>query len=368
MDNMKQILFEKKDTGIEMSFLLYIPNNINDESTLILNGITQGVGTKEAHEKDKIENSRIYGTYRDSYKEALQVATKGYFSPIYKKLAVDFNNPMLIPIIPRCNGLYTGFLGYDVYHENYEVALNAYNKGWSNFTEEDLKKFKSLDTQIADMIYFSIDYINEKYNINLDYKVVATGYSASSKMANYFTALHPELVKMVIAGGTGGLTIIPTKEYDYPLGFKDLKDENLELYKQIPQFYYIGESDQNDPSRPQFEIKKDSNDNILFDESGNVIPETENCQIKFLKDEEGHFILRDGGYYSLEQTHLIHPKYSDVQKRFDKVKDIYQNQKLDNIVFKKYHGNHVINDDRLITDIFDFYESNIVKQLTNKRS
>lgn len=359
MDGMKQLLFEKKDTGIKMSFLLYIPDNMNNESTLILNGITQGVGTKEAHEKDKKESSRTYGTYSDSYEEALKVATKGYFSPIYKKLAVDYNNPMLIPIIPRCNGLYTGFLGYDVYHENYERAINAYNKGWSNFTKEDLEKFRGLDIQIANMIYYAVDYINKNYNLSLDYKVIATGYSASSKMVNYFAALHPELVKMVIAGGTGGLTIIPTRDYDYPLGFRDLPEENLELYKQIPQFYYIGETDQNDPSRPQFEIKRDEDGTIIFDESGNVIPEKENGQIKFIKDEKGNFILRDGGYYSLEQTHIIHPKYSDIQRRFNRVIEIYEEQGLKNVIFKKYNGNHVINDDRLVTDIFDFYESHM---------
>ena len=161
--NMQQLLFEKKDTGIEMSFMLFIPNDINNESTLILNGTTPGVGTKDAHERDEIEKTKTYGTYLDSYKEALQVAIYNYYPSVFKKLAVNYNNPMLIPIIPRCNGLYTGFLGYEVYHENYERAIEAYDIGWSNFTKEDLEKFKSLDIQITNMIYYAIDYINEKY-------------------------------------------------------------------------------------------------------------------------------------------------------------------------------------------------------------
>ena len=45
MDEMKQILFEKEQTGINMSFILYIPKKINDKSTLILNCITTNVGT-----------------------------------------------------------------------------------------------------------------------------------------------------------------------------------------------------------------------------------------------------------------------------------------------------------------------------------
>ncbi|MBQ9024418.1 MAG: hypothetical protein IJ105_04275 [Bacilli bacterium] len=359
MDEMKQILFEKEQTGINMSFVLYIPKDINNDSTLILNGITPDIGTKEQDKKDEKESTHLYGTYLDSYKEALQIANKAYFSPDYKRLSINYNNPMLIPIIPRCMALYTGYLGYDVYHENYDRAIKAYEEGWSRFSEEDLHKFDNLDEQIANMIYYSIDYINENYNLNMDYKVIATGYSASAKMVNFFAALHPELIKMVIAGGTTGLTIIPTKEYDYPLGFKDLPDENLELFKQIPQFYYIGKEDQNDSSRPHFEAKTDGKGNFIKDEvTHNVIPEIENGKIKFIK-KNGEYILPDGGYFSLEQTHIIHDKFSsDVQERFDLNEKKYAEEKV-NAIFKKYNGNHKIQDDRLKNDILDFYESNI---------
>lgn len=364
MDKMKQILFEKDKTKINMSFVLYIPKDINNESNLILNGITPDIGTKEQLKKDEENNTKLYGTYLDSYKEALQTANNAYFSPDYKKLAVNYNNPMLIPIIPRCMALYTGYLGYDVYHENYERAIKGYKEGWSRFSEEDLHNFDNLDKQIEKMIYYAVDYINKKYNLNLDYKVIATGYSASAKMVNYFTALHPDLVKMVIAGGTTGLTIIPTKEYDYPLGFKDLKDENLESFKQIPQFYYIGMEDQIDSSRPRFEIKKNKDGNFIKDENGNVIPEIENGKIKFIKDNNGNYILKDGGYFSLEQTHIIHDKLSsDVQVRFDKVQSIYEKEGV-NAIFKKYNGNHKITDNRLTGDILNFYESNIKKGIT----
>ena len=153
MDGMQKILFEKNDTGIEMSFILYIPSNISNDSSLILNGITPGVGTPETYDEDEKFNTNKFGTYSDSYKEALNVASKGYFSRIYKKIAINYNNPMLIPLIPRCDGLYTGFLGYDVYHENYSNAVKLYEQGISNFSSEDLEKFRSLDVQIAQMIY-----------------------------------------------------------------------------------------------------------------------------------------------------------------------------------------------------------------------
>ncbi len=353
---MVQILFKKEQTGINMSFVLNIPDNINNDSTLILNGTTPGIGTRKQLDEDIKNNTNLYGTYSDSYEEAEYIATNMYFSPLYKKLANDYNNPMLIPIIPRCRALYTGYLGYDVYHENYDKAIEAYHKGNSGFNESELHLFDGLDKQIVAMIHYAIDYINETYSLNLDYKVIATGYSASSKMVNFFAALHPDLIKMIIAGGTGGLLIYPTLKYDYPLGFKDLPKRNLETFKQIPQFYYIGESDQLDPARPSFIVAVDENGNNLKDERGNVIPARENGKIKFIKDENGNYIISKGGYYSLEQTHIIYDQISsDVQERFDKNRMSYENEGV-NSTFKKYHGNHDIDDENLEKDVIDFYE------------
>ena len=327
---MEKYLF-KDVFSIKLNFLLYVPKNINEDSTLILNVITQDIGTNKESEN--------YGTYSDSYKEALTVAESGYFSPLYKKLSEDYNNPMLIPIIPRCMALYTGYLGYDVYHENYDRTIKAYNDGWSKFNLEELENFRKLDIQISNMIKYCIAFIKNKYNIDLDDKVIATGFSASSKMVNYFSALHPDQVKMIIGGATGGLCILPLVKYnsydlDYPLGFNDLTRTNLELFKNIPQFYYMGKNDDSDPSKPR----------IINDK----------------------YIIKDGGFYSLEQVHIIHDIISsDVQKRFDIEQQIYLEEGV-NAIFKKYKGGHNIDDENLETDIIQFYEENIKKVIIHK--
>lgn len=330
-NNFKIIKFENINPEIKLPFLLCIPNTINEDCSLILNGITSDIRTTKI---DK-DGNELYGdgSYNDSIKEALNVGMNMYFSPIYKKLSLNYGNPILIPIIPRCMALYTGYLGYDVYHENFAKAIEGYQQGWSGFSEDDLEKFRNLDNQICYMINYSINYL-ETNGINVDDKVIATGYSASSKFVNYFSALHPDKVKMIIGGATGGLCIIPNLEYTYPLGFKDICKEKLDLFKDIPQFYYIGESDQNDPSKPALNSKK---------------------------DENGNYTLRSGGYYSLEQTHIIHDEISsDVQKRFDINKNMYYLNGV-NSVFKKYKGDHQIKDDTLEADIIEFYENNIKK-------
>ncbi len=363
MDNINKILFSGID-GINLDFLLIIPNGISNESSLVLNGTTPDTGTSTPNENPN------YGTYEDSYKAARMTAENMWFSPDYKRLVFEYNNPMLIPIIPRCNGLYTGYLGYNVYHEIYDNALRI-----SKFTENDLEKFRGLDNQIANMITYSIDYLNETYNLNLDYKVITTGYSASSKMVNFFAALHPELVKMVIAGGTAGLTIIPSIEYDYPLGFKDIPD-NLEKFKTIPQFYYIGKEDTLDPSRPRFERRKLKDENgkyvldkngkptYLYDERGNDLPEMKDGKIKFVLDDNGEYILPNGGYYSLEQTHILYDGNipTDTQERFLYNEAIYEKEGV-KAIFKRYEGNHDINDPDLSVDIDEFYNNNCPKKV-----
>ena len=370
MDNFTKVLFSGID-GISLDFLLIIPNDMNNEKILILNGVTPNTGTGSSKDNPN------FGTYEDAYKAARMTAENMWFSPDYKRLLFEYNNPMLIPIIPRCNGLYTGYLGYNVYHEIYDNALKV-----SKFTENDFNKFRGLDKQIEKMIIYSIDYINENYNLNLDYKVIATGYSASSKMVNFFAALHPDLVKMVIGGGTAGLTIIPTLEYDYPLGFKDLPRENLEKFKSIPQFYYMGKEDTLDPSRPRYEKRKLRDENgkyvldengkptYLYDERGNSLPEMKDGMIKFIYDDNGDYILPNGGYFSLEQTHILYDGLypTNTQERFDYNALIYKSEGV-NAIFKKYNGNHDINDENLSEDIIAFYNDNCIRKANiNSRS
>lgn len=353
MENMDMFLFDSID-NISLPFVLYIPKNINQDSSLILNGITP--------------NQK--GSYRDSIEEAKRVAMEQEFSPIYKKLAVDYNNPMLIPIIPRCTALYTGYLGYDIYHENFERAIQGYNEGWSDFSPTDLNNFRKLDFQISNMIEYCLFFIKSKYNLELDNKVIATGYSASSKMVNYFAALHPNQVKMVIGGGTGGLCILPIKKYnetslDYPIGFNDLGDEKLEMFKEIPQFYYIGKDDQTSPNSFVREIEYDG-DNPRKDYMGNTIHKKENGQFIYRKDKNNKFILSDGGYYSYDQAlFILYELSDDVQERFDKEQKIYESTGV-NALFKKYNGNHIIEDSNLVLDVISFYQ-NYIKKLPNKK-
>lgn len=87
-------------------------------------------------------------------------------------------------------------------------------------------------------------------------KVLLTGFSASGSFVNRFTALHPERVQAVAAGGLNGNLILPLaslgeRELAYPLGIADLaavagRGFDDRSWREVPQFLYMGALDDND--------------------------------------------------------------------------------------------------------------------------
>jgi hypothetical protein len=83
-----------------------------------------------------------------------------------------------------------------------------------------------------------------------------TGFSASGTFVNRFAMLHPNSVKAVAAGGLNGLLALPldsidSKPLNYPLGTNDFKvllnhEFQKNTFVNTPQFYFMGESDEND--------------------------------------------------------------------------------------------------------------------------
>jgi predicted esterase len=89
-----------------------------------------------------------------------------------------------------------------------------------------------------------------------DSRSILIGFSASGQFVNRFTLLHPDAVRIAIAGGCGG-TMVPLAEKDghalrFPLGTADYEEIagwpfDVETYRAVDQFYYVGEKDTNDP-------------------------------------------------------------------------------------------------------------------------
>lgn len=100
--------------------------------------------------------------------------------------------------------------------------------------------------------------------------VLMFGFSASADFATRFAVLHPDRVRALVAGGLGGLPILPVAKVDrqrlnFPLGIADLrtivgKDFDERSFRRIPILLFQGALDENDsvPSRDSYTAAQQS--------------------------------------------------------------------------------------------------------------
>jgi pimeloyl-ACP methyl ester carboxylesterase len=94
-------------------------------------------------------------------------------------------------------------------------------------------------------------------------KVLLVGFSASGTFANRFALLHPERVAAVAIGGVNGIAMLPQEtvggvSLEYPLGTADYemlfgKPFDLQAWRRVPQFLFMGAQDENDAAAPENE-------------------------------------------------------------------------------------------------------------------
>ena len=113
---------------------------------------------------------------------------RGYY------LATRHNMPFLMPIFPRGK---RGLKGYPFIHQ---------------LDSDTIKLLKGdrerIDLQLIAMIDDARERLEKKGQM-IDEKIIIIGFSSSSLFAARFTFLHPERIKLAVAGGIGGLLPLP---------------------------------------------------------------------------------------------------------------------------------------------------------------
>ena len=181
-----------------------------------------------------------------------------------------------------------------------------------------------VDLQLTRMID-DVKNICAGWGIDLEPKVLLNGFSASGNFGNRFTALHPDLVHAVVSGGVAGNPILPIdtigeERLIYPVGIADLSELtgtsfNLQQYKTIPQFIFMGSDDTNDPLQSRH----------------------------FWGDAERRIITMKMG--------------TNMKERFEFAENVYKEQGI-NAIFKIYSGvGHGLNN-QIVSNIIDFFRSN----------
>ena len=314
------IISPNPEKGFYFGYSLFVPDGcLTDNSLLVHATNTGGYGVtngKLDHNKQAIHIG-----------EGIEAAKIHSISDIHINISKELNMPVLTPLIPRIKGLYTHFYGSKICNNNFEDLINSNSERNTSekLSDDEINEIKNtccnLDLQVVKMIE-SAKEVLENMKIYVDKKVIIEGYLAGSKFANGFTALHPNLVKACICGGNSGISVLPTDQINYPFGFNNIENANVNEYSSIPKLFYIGQDDYNDPAQV-----KDLNAIIkkaVFD----CYTEEE---IKYIYDNLG----------------------SDVQTRFTKLSELFQGT---NTTFKRFKGNHgtVFEDPSTYKSIIEF--------------
>ena len=357
------IIDANPDLGFNFPFKIYIPQDMPDTSEVVF--------------KCNVTRNYIgqYDTLEEIQEAVLKEGFVGYsnLDIVDAHFVFDLKCPLIVPAIPRGSEFRPHFLGRSIYKLNESGTSIPISKEDKIL---DIKKYYKLDEQEKNMINFALDYLRglEK---DISDKVILSGYSEGSKWASHFALLHPEVVKGIVAGGTGGLMSMPLVNEDgymltYPTGIADVQFFDEEEYNKIAFFYYMGSTDKADPARPKFQKAYE------YDENGNLVPKKDECGNSCpLLDDNGKpvFILKDNGDYQTSYPSM----YSDqevnninkalglsIQDRFRKQEEIFNDLGL-NATCKMYEGNHRTifkNSEELFNDIDYFMTNNLNKRET----
>ena len=250
------IVLPNTEKGFNCGYSLFIPTGCNIDTTLLVHCCnTGGYGVTDGN----LDSSKR-AIHLDEANEAAKISSLGG----HLNYGYELKMPVLTPLIPRVQGYDTHFFGSRVYNNDISNLIEDNNKrdAKDKLSDEEIiqirEQCRDLPNQVACMI-MDANKILLQMGISASDKVIIEGYSAGSKFASGFTALHPELVKACICGGNSGIGILPLVEFNnqplnYPLGVADIKDFNYGLYSSIPKYYYIGNKDDNDPAKASGEV------------------------------------------------------------------------------------------------------------------
>ena len=182
-----------------LPFLLIIPKNIENNSTLIMESNNLETNNKKELFKQSIETA----------KHLLELSKS--------------KSPILIPIL----------------------ASEKEGPYWQQLSSECFKKDKNIHLKIMQTIEKSKAIIKKKRNIEINDKIFLNGYSSSGVFAQRLALIYPEIIDTACIGGASGSIPIIDSRIDYPIGIGNYekifqKAFNKEEYKKINFEYYVG--------------------------------------------------------------------------------------------------------------------------------
>lgn len=277
------IISKDPEKGFHHDYILFLPKGtpLNKKLFLLVEPNNTGKIT------DSIEIHKRY---------AVDLAS---VSSVGNNISTELKIPLLVPVFPRPASeplMYTHALDRDIMLEK-------------------TPELKRLDLQLLEMISDAKN-ILLSMDIQVDPKIFMNGFSASATFTNRFSFIHPGKIKALAIGGFNGKLMIPQNningvKLNYPIGPNDFTEIfgvsfDIDAYKKIPQFIYMGVLDDNDAV--QFddayseEERRIINDNI----GSNVQERYLVCQKIYLKNNINAVFrsYKDVGHWTTSEVNL----------------------------------------------------------------
>lgn len=230
------------DAGFNYPYYLHVPDGAGtDEPTAILVEPTNAPGASDDF---------------DFFLELAQRRAAGGFG---RRVADELSVPFLHPVFPRP---FEEPVDWTHYTHSLDVETMRIRDG----------PLERIDRQLLEMVAHAADELAER-GITVRDRFSMNGFSAAGKFVNRFAALHPDALISVTAGGINGTAILPIPGVDveslkhpldladvtgverlslnYHVGVADLeavtgRPFDLEAFRSVNQFLYLGEDDDND--------------------------------------------------------------------------------------------------------------------------
>lgn len=194
------------EDGFSFEYLLFIPSGIKDHTKLVFEGMNYVLDNKFDLNDDV---DILYDEFK-SFRDNIHYVNS------------KTNYPIVYPLIPR-------------------YYINVFSSKIFDVKNE----YERIDKQIVNMIKDAKRRLYDN-DIVIDDKLILYGFSSSGIFVNRFALLHPDIVKLVIAGGVSGTLILPFKKYKnnslmYPVGIgniDEISDYKVEMFLKIKQFYF----------------------------------------------------------------------------------------------------------------------------------
>jgi len=151
----------------------------------------------------------------------------------------ELKYPLLVPVFPRPA-------------RDWKIYTHALDRDAMRQKDTPIER---IDLQLINMFEDARERL-KRMNVKTQDQFLLTGFSASGTFVNRFTLLHPDKVFAAAAGGLNGLLILPIDSINsfalnYPLGINDIQNYidtpySRNLFLNTPQYYFMGEMDNND--------------------------------------------------------------------------------------------------------------------------